>query len=333
MKNKMTVNKHLLLVVLSALLLTGCAKKAMPTQTDYNPSDFIPANAVTNTDPGDNVPIPRVKMQANGVLTSASFTSSPALKAAYQHFIHTGVAQAVKGDGFITLPFNPYKRPIIQCAPLLTCQIVLQKNEIINGISLGDTERWKIAKMFEGKAGDGSWIVLLKPTQINIASNLTITTDKRIYNFGVVSKAGEAPIINFWYPNEMAQNSISLSKLKRQAVRANSQNVLSSSTSTSTYMNVNKMNFNYTLSGNTPPWTPSQVFDDGNKTFMRMPAITGRMNLPVLYTYRNGTQALVNYRYKRPYIIVDGLFWKAALISGKGNNKVEVDILNNNFKG
>jgi len=97
-------------------------------------------------------------------------------------------------------------------------------------------------------------------------------------------------------------------------------------------MDVNNLNFNYELEGDNPPWTPDQVFDDGNKTFIRMPTITDRTDLPVLYIYKNGAQAMVNYRYKRPYMIVDGLFWKAAMISGKGSNKVEVDILNKNFK-
>ena len=321
-----------LLGLTPALFLTGCATE-QPPKMDYSPKNFIPANIVANANPASKIVVPTDKAGLDSVLTSASFTNSPQLVNAYNHYLKTGNAEAVKGTGFITLPYSPYSKPIIQCAPLQTCQIVLEKNEVVNGVSLGDTKRWIQDKMYEGTPGNGSWIILLKPKALNIATSLSIATNKRIYNFRVMSKEGQSPTVNFWYPHDMVQDRATQAELKREQVTKTSNATVSSSPSGATFMNVNNLNFNYSLMGDTPAWTPSKVFDDGDKTFIRMPAITDRTSLPVLYVYDHGKQAMVNYRYKRPYIIVDGLFWKAALVSGKGDDKSEVDIKNNNFKG
>ena len=78
-------------------------------------------------------------------------------------------------------------------------------------------------------------------------------------------------------------------------------------------------------------WAPTRVFDDGAKTFIQMPAISDRLDLPVLYILRNKQIALVNYRYKKPYYIIDGLISKAFLISGKGSGQQRVEIDNKKF--
>ena len=78
-------------------------------------------------------------------------------------------------------------------------------------------------------------------------------------------------------------------------------------------------------------WAPTRVFDDGDKTFIQMPVVSEELNLPVLYILCNKQLALVTYRYKKPYYIVDGLFSKAFLISGKGSDQQRLEIDNKNF--
>jgi type IV secretory pathway VirB9-like protein len=55
--------------------------------------------------------------------------------------------------------------------------------------------------------------------------------------------------------------------------------------------------------------------------------------LPVLYLANNKAMQMVNYRYKQPYFIVDALFSRAWLISGKGREQVRVEIINQNMPG
>lgn len=312
-------------------LLVGCAsEKPHPIKPQYSPKKYVAADRIPNTLP--TVKQPQQSLDAGVVLTSAGFGDNPALKKAYQQYLKTGKADNIKGDGFITLAFNPYAKPIIHCAPLNTCNIMLQKGESINGISLGDSSRWLVDKMYVGQPNNGSWMVIVKPESVGIATDMTIATNQRVYNFGLVSQAGASPTVNFWYPNEMVQDAVKVAKTQQTKLDQTAKNTIASTTSDSPYINVSHLNFNYTLTGDKPDWKPTMVFDDGDKTFIRMPTMTDRSELPVLYIYRNGKQSLVNYRYKRPYFVVDGLFWKGSLISGKGSSKTEVDIHNKNYQ-
>ena len=76
---------------------------------------------------------------------------------------------------------------------------------------------------------------------------------------------------------------------------------------------------------------PLQVFDDGHKTYIRMPSITAQIDLPVLYILRRHSMQLVNYRYKAPYYVIDALFKRAVLVSGKGHDQIKVIIDNHQF--
>ncbi len=343
--NKNSVNKNLLhqhlrlgVLMIFGVMASGCASmdQTRPMKMEYRPSGYIPSNPLAQSNAVQTVGATTVPiLQKDTMLTSAGFTNSPQIKMAYEKYMATGNAEAIKGDGFITLPFNPYNRPIIQCAPLQLCQIILEKGEKINAISLGDSMRWMTDKIYTGTAENGSWIVILKPTALDISTNLTIATDKRVYNLGLLSKNGVSPVVNFWYPSEMAEREVSNSWIQKAQQNApDNNNVIASGNPKAvnqSYINVDNLNFNYSLSGDNPAWTPSQVFDDGNKTWIRMPPATDRMALPVLYVYQNGQETLQNYQYTRPYIRFDGLFEKARLIDGSGKHKTEVDIINNNF--
>jgi type IV secretion system protein VirB9 len=130
--------------------------------------------------------------------------------------------------------------------------------------------------------------------------------------------------VNFYYPEETLASAL-------QKNYQQQENEISQSVSSSPVTDVNHLNFNYKLSGDSPEWRPIRVFDDGTKTFIEMPPISERMDLPVLYITKERQLQLVNYRYRRPYYIVDSLFKNAYLISDKGHEQVRVEIHNRNF--
>ena len=351
-------NKTMKLKTVTALVIGGLSISLTACSTPkmlYNPDHYIPANALKNERPGDKVKIPSMPNDKGleNLIVNDSY-NSPELKKVFQEYMSSGDSKSIKGDGFITLPYNKYKRPIIECAPLQVCQIKLEENEVLNDVAIGDSLRWIHEKIYQGTAENGSWIIILKPTEYGIATNASITTNKRIYNLGLLSakqgKSIESPMVDFWYPSEMAEHVISNAEIKKARLNEAGSNVLSSSSANNpgTYTDVKNLNFNYSLSGDTPEWKPAQVFDDGNKTFIRMPPMIDRVNLPILYIFKNDKEEMINYRYKRPYIIYDGLFDKAVLISDveEGSlfgrifgglfgtdapHKTEVDIVNNNF--
>jgi len=58
-------------------------------------------------------------------------------------------------------------------------------------------------------------------------------------------------------------------------------------------------------------------FEDGNKVFIRMPDHVDHSQLPIFMTIdRSGQTEVVNYRYFRPYYVVDTIFEQGVLILG-----------------
>lgn len=224
-----------------------------------------------------------------------------------------------------TLVFNADTRPILSFAPMQVGQIHLENGERITNISLGDTDRWLLTQSYVGDEDSGHVLILLKPKQTDIVTNLVVITNRRIYNFNVMSKADVfSPDVRFSYPNSSVKHIIDQSHASHAAPQTEINK---------TVIDADHLNFNYTISGDHPSWEPTRVFDDGVHTMIAFDAMIDRVNLPVLFVYVNGEPAMVNYRYQRPYIIVDRLFAHAKLVSGKGSNKTEIEIFNKNIRG
>jgi len=299
-----------------AILLTGC--QSLLANQSNNDMLIQPNQVVTK-----RIPIP---------------TSPPPVKAtyplheqsqvirAYQKYSQRGVADIINGDGFITYPFDQYSKPIVQCAPSHLCIVQLQQGEVINDIALGDSAHWQISTALIGTGETGAYQVSVKPSLPEIATDLVITTDQRSYHLGLVSEQGKtSQIVSFYYPEQTLQQAI---KKGHQAFSKNSVDKPPESTN----MQVNQLNFNYRVHGNKAPWKPTHVFDDGQKTFIQMPPMAARTELPVLYVSRNHEKQLVNYRYRQPYFIIDSLFERAYLIAGKGKYQTKVIIDNQNWQ-
>lgn len=91
--------------------------------------------------------------------------------------------------------------------------------------------------------------------------------------------------------------------------------------------NIENLDFGYALKGDKPAWRPTQVFDDGEKTFIEMPKRLRVREAPVLILRDRGQDRLVNYRVKGRYYLVDRLFERAVLIAGVGRRQERVEIL------
>jgi type IV secretory pathway VirB9-like protein len=101
-------------------------------------------------------------------------------------------------------------------------------------------------------------------------------------------------------------------------------------------IHLNTLNFNYSIEKpffNSPRWKPTRVFDDGVHTYIEVPDSVSSSDLPALFVVDavSAKKALVNYRYKKPYFIVDKTFKKAVLILGVGHNQSKVTLINENI--
>ena len=89
-----------------------------------------------------------------------------------------------------------------------------------------------------------------------------------------------------------------------------------------------RLSFSYEiLGGQGLAWRPVRVFDDGQHVYIQMPATLQASEAPVLLVQSRGDDsALVNYRVRLPYYVVDRLFDTAVLIVGVGHRQDRVTI-------
>lgn len=325
--------------VLVGSILSGCAMFSHDKEMKYDPKKYIPVDQLSDYVRQQNVTEQKVELELQkiqgrpeAVLTSYGFSQNPSVVEAYNNYVTGKDDVVILSPGFITYPYDPYAQPIIECAPLRVCTVQLEKGEVINSIQLGDTARWQIDNWLTGETlKDGSTSISIKPKVLTdgIATDMVISTNKRVYQLGLVSRRNaETHMVNFYYPQETL-DKINHEAAKRYLNAKNSQHI---SGSQSTVVNTGDISTNYTMSGDDPAWKPIAVFDDGNKTFIKMPKISDRMALPIVWVLTSsGNKEPLNARYKHPYFILDGLYQKIFLISGTGSKRIEVTITNHNI--
>lgn len=303
----------------SALLLSACSAPVVR----YSPSDFITPNRVVTRDVKTPV-LPTVK-------ASYGIGSDPAVVHAYHVYEKTGQGLSIRGQGFLTYPYSATSKPVIACSMFHFCIVELEAGEKLNSYGLGDTADWQSNAFVTGSGPDASISIELKPVRNDLATDMTISTNKRTYLIGLVSKpkAGTT-VLRFYYPRETMLANV---KKANHELASGTQSAVISQLNVpgGTQIGLSHMNFNYRIKGDSPPWRPLRVFDDSQKTFIELPAIASRFGLPVLYLARGQKLEMVNYRYEKPYFIVDGLFSRAWLVSGKGDHQVRVEIINRNL--
>ena len=210
---------------------------------------------------------------------------------------------------------------------------MLEQGEAIRDISLGDTANWALKAMTVGDNTNNAKLIVIKPKADNLATNLLITTDKRIYNIALLTSDKDyVRQAVFYYPDETDESITAATNQALQAQDQQSQSVIASNTN----INLNNVNFNYTISGDSPTWTPLRAFDDGTHTIIQFPSTVNSGSLPVLFVLNNGENQLVNFRKKTEAdgtidYVVDQVFTQAVLVSGVGIHQTKVVITNNNL--
>src|SRR3546814_1419749 len=90
---------------------------------------------------------------------------------------------------------------------------------------------------------------------------MVITTDRRAYHIRLVSTESTALSSMRWtYPRD------ELLALERQAEAARAAEPVASG------LAIDRLHFNYAISGDAPAWRPLRAFDDGRRTYIEFPA-------------------------------------------------------------
>lgn len=190
---------------------------------------------------------------------------------------------------------------LIQSSPERITDITLERGETLLSVSAGDTTRWIVGDARSGLSPAAQAHVLVKPNAAELATNLVIMTDRRVYHIELKSIAGAAMAAVSWrYPADMVLTSqpppASLPIEKPFSPEA--------------------VNVHYRIDGDRPEWRPLAAFDNGHQVFIEMPAAVGRLEAPPLFVIGDDGAELVNYRVQGRYYVVDRLFAKAELRLG-----------------
>src|SRR5439155_25065715 len=100
---------------------------------------------------------------------------APDIQAAMTAWKANGQAPIVRKDEFVQYTYG-LTEAVVTCQPLRVCDIELEAGEEILNVSLGDSSRWLVSPAFSGDAEGLTPHVLVKPTELGIATNAVITT-------------------------------------------------------------------------------------------------------------------------------------------------------------
>ncbi|TPG42746.1 hypothetical protein EAH79_02445 [Sphingomonas koreensis] len=137
-----------------------------------------------------------------------------------------------------------------------------------------------------------------------------IMTDRHSYHLALTSTTGAAMAALSWtYPQD------ALIAIKRSVAEA--------AAPVATGLEIDRLRFDYAVSGDKPAWRPLRAFDDGRQTFIEFPENLSVGEAPPLFLVdRKGDAQLVNYRVQGRYYIVDRLFDVAELRLGTKHQEV-----------
>ena len=286
-----------------------------------------PLSAGAAADKGSEVPL-------NWKPPHAELNAAAVSAAEVSHLWETGVGTPTPGaDGRVVYIFGQ-GMPVMVCAPLRVCAIELQVGEHLESQpQIGDSRRWEITPVMSGSGLDETPLLIVKPIEPGLETDLIVPTDRRTYVFRLVSDPTRfVSRLAFQYPGDDAQSgqhskpsktrqstmrkplrSRQREKDKQVGVVPMAENAL------------DNLYFDYKLSGD-PAYRPERVLDDGQHTYLIFPNDGRFRELPTLLILVNGKSELVNFRVDGTRYIVDRLFDKAILVVGVGKKQTRVTI-------
>jgi type IV secretion system protein TrbG len=188
----------------------------------------------------------------------------------------------------------------------------LQAGERLTSVAAGDTVRWIVGDTTSGSGAAARTHILVKPSAPGLSTNLVITTDRRVYHLALESTGKTAMVALSWsYPAD------ALMAIERAAADAEAQIPIAEG------LALDRLNFDYRITGDDPAWRPLRAFDDGRQTFIAFPASISVGEAPPLFVTGPKDEAqLLNYRMRGTYYVVDRLFDAAELRLGQKDQDI-----------
>ena len=226
-----------------------------------------------------------------------------------------------RADGFVggvqIFAWSPGRVFEVWTAPLRVTTLTLGEGETLVSKAAGDTIRWQIGEVASGSGAARRTHVLLKPLERGLETNLVLTTNRRVYLLDL--KSGPADAFNA---------AIAWDEAAPAAAGSGSGSGTSGEEQTGADPLVTPqgpLDTRYRIEpqGRRARWTPSSVFNDGQRTFIAFGADLQVDEAPVLFVLTpDGEAQLVNYRQQGGLFVVDRLFDSAELRLGDSRPQV-----------
>ena len=298
------------LLLVSATALAGCATNR-PPQIRYD--DSVPPLPTVEAPATDERPRP---LHTPPPWTVARGGSAAATPTGRVENANTAARVEPRREGYYNAiqiyPWSEGALYQVYAAPGQITNIALEPGENLTGagpIAAGDTARWIIGDTESGSGATRRVHILVKPTRPDITTNLVITTDRRTYMIELrAEEAPYMPAVAWAYPQPPAT---------QRATPA-----------TPTIPATSARHYRYGLQGDSPPWRPVSVFDDGRRVYIVFPAGIVQGEMPPLFVLgSNGEPEIVNSRIYRNILIVDRIFAAAELRLGSGDRQQTVRVV------
>lgn len=240
-----------------------------------------------------------------------TFHTSSALAAVQVEFNNgiLGVMDSTVSKSVAYFEYSPEIQYEINTQLGYITDLQLRFGDSITNTVAGDTERW----MIDTVVVDGIPHVYIKPIQENISTNIIVNTTQKTYRLLVHSTDKYAPVVTWNYPED--------------SLLARNEGKKQKSDGVDPVLVALYYNYNYTVQAKNKVWIPKTIYDDGTRTFIAIPGST-KNDLPVIHILEDKPLALVNYRVKDGWFIVDRVFKTAVL-----NFTAEKSITIQNMKG
>lgn len=225
--------------------------------------------------------------------------------------IQTGLKQA-KENVKTTFVYNENDLFRIYARAGFITTVNLNTDEEVIYLAGGDTARWAIDVGTAGSQKGQHQIIAIKPFFPGIKTNLIVSTTKRTYQFFLHSANDwYNPTVSFVYPNDEKIAQLKIEKQRQE----------------STPINIDNLNYGYEWKQTKDNFCPTQVFDDGQKTFIVLPKKIEELPIVMIRDEQTGDEAIVRYRYNpnNRMFIIDRLFEQAILKLGKRNIVIKKD--------
>jgi P-type conjugative transfer protein TrbG len=297
-------------ILLAATALAGCAT----TQPQFSYDADVPPVPTAPTTAPDNTPRPLHTPPAWRVAHGGQAAATPtgrvqnANAAARIEPRREGYYNAIQ-----VYPWSEGALYQVYAAVGQITTIALEPGERLTGagpIAAGDTARWIIGDTESGSGANARVQILVKPTRPDISTNLVVTTDRRSYMIELHAReALYMPAVAWAYPATPATRRPSVPTVPVIPAEA-------------------ARHYRYGLTGDSPPWKPISIFDDGRRVYVVFPRGIAQGEMPPLFVIgADGEPQIVNSRIHRNILIVDRLFGAAELRLGSGRRQQVVRIV------